>query len=242
MEHADTVPHFKRRGSSKPVSIRTLSMSLCFCFGVQPRHRSWACCPASCELCGDRRSLCWEPILFAFQQAWLCAPVLCLWWGRAFDAQNHQHHTWGSSPWYRRFASGFVEEDVFVGSARCATFRLCSRALRTGTTQCIQEHRSSDGVWGSAEETVGSDCVHLKDVDMLHQRCNGRKLSQFQPRVMLSLAGKNSWCIDLPRSGSFWNFACSTLDKHQHVFFVGSTLQKFNSSPPENRPGPKRKA
>ena len=180
MEHADTVPHFKRRGSSKPVSIRTLSMSLCFCFGVQPRHRSWACCPASCELCGDRRRLCWEPILFAFQQAWLCAPVLFLWWGRAFDAQNHQHHTWGSSPWYRRFASGFVEEDVFVGSARCATFRLCSRALRTGTTQCIHEHRSSDGVWGSAEETVGSDCLHLKDVDMLHQRCNGRKLWEKQ--------------------------------------------------------------
>ena len=88
---------------------------------------------------------------------------------------------------------------------------------------------------------MGSDCLHLKDVDMLHQRCNGRKLSQFQPRVMLSLPGKNSWCIDLPRSGSFWNFACSTLDKHQHVFFVGSTLQKFNSSPPENRPGPKGK-
>ena len=135
MEHADTVPHFKRRGSSKPVSIPTLSMSFCFCFGVQPRHRSWkACCPASCELCGDRRSLCWEPMPIAFQQAWLCAQVLCLWWCRAFDAQNHQHHTLGSSPWYRRFASGFVEEDVFVGSARCATFRLCSRALRIGTT------------------------------------------------------------------------------------------------------------
>ena len=60
--------------------------------------------------------------------------------------------------------SSLVQQDVH-------TFRLCSRALRTGTTQCIQEHRSSDGVWGSAEETVGSDCVHLKDVDMLHQRC-----------------------------------------------------------------------
>ena len=99
----------------------------------------------------------------AFQQPWLCAPVLCLWWGRAFD-EHHQHRTWGSSPWYRWFASGFVEEGIFVGSARCATFRLCSGALRAGTTQCIQEHRSSNGMWGSVEEAMGSDCVHPVDM------------------------------------------------------------------------------
>ena len=93
MEHADTVPYFKGEGSSKRVFSRTLSMSSCFCFGVQPWHRSWkACYPASCELCGYRRSLCWEPMPFAFQQPSLCAPVLCLWWGRTFD-EHHQQHT-----------------------------------------------------------------------------------------------------------------------------------------------------
>ena len=42
----------------------------------KPWHRSWkAFYLASCELCGYRRSLCWEPMRFAFQQPSLCAPV-----------------------------------------------------------------------------------------------------------------------------------------------------------------------
>ena len=165
MEHADTVPYFKGGGSSKGVSERTLSMSCRFCFGVEKKTSILESMLSSIlwTLWVSQISMLRAYAFFAFQQPWLCAPVLCLWWGRAFD-EHHQHRTWGSSPWYRWFASGFVEEGIFVGSARCATFRLCSGALRAGTTQCIQEHRSSNGMWGSVEEAMGSDCVHPVDM------------------------------------------------------------------------------
>ena len=63
MEHADTVPQFERRGSSKPVSIRTLSMSFCFCFGVQPRQSQISMLRAYAFCISAGIALCPSPVL-----------------------------------------------------------------------------------------------------------------------------------------------------------------------------------